>query len=1496
MGLLGAASLLATSFAGGPLPDRLGDLDVDGQATVLDLARLQAHLNGTAILAGNLVFFADLNQDGFVNEMDAGLLANAVLNGLPLLDFPYTRILETSPADQESDVALTRETVVRFTQPLAAELAVGNDALHAEAGGRQLLSRVEVSSDRTTLTLFYLENLPANSEVEVSLDSNGLKDHLGRSIDADGDGLPGGVARVNFTTLNSAGVPGTGVIGRVLAAEPIAEPGSTNLVDHPLEGVRVTVDGMEETLFAVTDAEGNFSLEPAPAGSFFVHIDGRTARESQWPGEPYYPVVGKQWTAVAGVRTNLAGGSGIIYLPFIAAGTLQPVSLTNQTSITFAGAVLQARPELAGVSIEVPPNSLFSDNGTRGGKVGIAPVPPDRLPSPLPEGLGFPLVITVQTDGPSNFDRPVPARFPNLPLPATGKPLPPGAKSGLWSFNHDTGEWELQGQMTVSADGRFVESDPGVGIRQPGWHGSTPGVTGKGTKIRPQKKKKPCEQNGQPCDDGDPCTTNDRCQGGVCRGDPPSNSCPDNHAIPIHFQWTEANDPKQAPHTVLKEFAFDGGTCYDANSKCWTYQASSMDVQGFINISILGSQEPNPVEGGNVTLNNYCEMLRYLAEYSKLGRGKWHALAATRAHEYYHRDVDIPNTLWPYWRTAEIAMESLCIPCKISSAAAAEILQDNADDVWRKMQDNYWEEQIQLNAKHSAQHDDGAYHAGQKFNDELAAKIRMFASDRQYPACPPPGPRPKTARTLVRVEAMISASVVDVGGKAQIRVTGFYSDGTEVDLTDSPDTHFMASDGRKVRVGAGGTIEGLEPGKVSIRVWHLAELESEDLDLATSISLTVRSPRDQDGDGLPDAWERANGLNANDPKDADQDADGDGLTNREEFLQGTDPGQQDTDGDGTADGLELIEGSDPLGPDAPDTTPQAGLHYFALLNLDTGKVEQRGKADSNGQAFHNLILDPNTHYRQFILQARTSLAGSSDFTTPDPGLSLTLPAVALRQDASVDSDADGLKDLPEFILGSNPDAADTDGDGVPDGRQFLPDQYAIEIGQTVGDGFPAAGAGELEYPGARDFYTFTADPGQIVYLSLLSNTVPCCVEWRLESETGGLYFSRPLQEGNVGRFMLEEGGLYTLTVGEGGTNQTGSYQFKFWDVVPQPFQIAIGDSVADGIPAPGAGNLEIPGALDVYTFTARSNQQVYLELKEPSPSSPLEYLLKDENGYLYSDCVRCLNPGVLTLVKGGTYTLTFGNGVQPSFDPTPPDTGPYQFRIWDVPPPQRFAIAIGDTVTNGVPAAGAGILESPGVQDIFTFTATPGERVYFQELGAYDTFNFMRWSVTDETGERIFSEDFSGVGGFDPGAYSLARGGVYTIVVDDRNFFTTGPYQFKLWRVPPYDRFTIAIGDAIRENQPGPGAGRIESPGKKDIYTFSAQPGEKVAFRVVQTDLSFIEWTLEDESGERIFRSCMGCTDPGVFTLTRGGTYTMTVGDDSEAETGTYELEIARQP
>ena len=89
-------------------------------------------------------------------------------------------------------------------------------------------------------------------------------------------------------------------------------------------------------------------------------------------------------------------------------------------------------------------------------------------------------------------------------------------------------------------------------------------------------------------------------------------------------------------------------------------------------------------------------------------------------------------------------------------------------------------------------------------------------------------------------------------------------------------------------------------------------------------------------DGITDKW-RVDyfGCIECDEAAADNDADADGLTNLEEFKEGTNPVDEDSDGDGWADGDELESGTDPTNPAShPNSSIGVVLWIlFALLAL-----------------------------------------------------------------------------------------------------------------------------------------------------------------------------------------------------------------------------------------------------------------------------------------------------------------------------------------------------------------------------------------------------------------------------------------------------------------------------------------------------------------------------------------------------------------------------------
>ena len=141
----------------------------------------------------------------------------------------------------------------------------------------------------------------------------------------------------------------------------------------------------------------------------------------------------------------------------------------------------------------------------------------------------------------------------------------------------------------------------------------------------------------------------------------------------------------------------------------------------------------------------------------------------------------------------------------------------------------------------------------------------------------------------------------------------------------------------------------------------------------------IAAYRDDDNDGMPDTYEQAHGCLNQLVDDAAVDSDGDGLTNFEEFILGTDPCDPDTDGDGFDDGDDAF----PLDPNENFDTDGDGTGDNSDLDVDGDGVPNGcdnclnlynpNQADLDGDGIGNVCELPGL--------------GGRILTTPAPAIS-----------------------------------------------------------------------------------------------------------------------------------------------------------------------------------------------------------------------------------------------------------------------------------------------------------------------------------------------------------------------------------------------------------------------------------------------------------------------------------------------------------------------------
>ena len=196
-----------------------------------------------------------------------------------------------------------------------------------------------------------------------------------------------------------------------------------------------------------TDASGNFVFTNPPTGSQVLLIDGPSAL---YPAD--MPV---QMTIQPGVANVVPYQ---VYLHEVS---------QNYFPITPGAQTVISPPEIPDLTMIIPAGTtIMGWDGQPNTKVSITPVPVDRIPV-IPPPAHHHVTQTYMF----NFGKPG-GGYPSRPIPVLApNDLGglPGERAEFWYFDEsptadpNSNQWKKYGEGTVSADGRQIIPDPGVG-------------------------------------------------------------------------------------------------------------------------------------------------------------------------------------------------------------------------------------------------------------------------------------------------------------------------------------------------------------------------------------------------------------------------------------------------------------------------------------------------------------------------------------------------------------------------------------------------------------------------------------------------------------------------------------------------------------------------------------------------------------------------------------------------------------------------------------------------------------------------------------------------------------------------------------------------------------------------------------------------------------------------------------------------------------------------
>jgi hypothetical protein len=376
-------------------------------------------------------------------------------------------------------------------------------------------------------------------------------------------------------------------------------------------------------------------------------------------------------------------------------------------------------------------------------------------------------------------------------------------------------------------------------------------------------------------------------------------------------------------------------------------------------------------------------------------------------------------------------------------------------------------------------------------------------------------------------------------------------------------------------------------------------------------------------------------------------------------------------------------------------------------------------------------------------------------------------------------------------------------------------------------------------------------------------------------------------------------GTYTVLVAsfDSGFDGTGTYQLTMTHT-PGPITVSAGDQGGPLINGLIHTGTITTGDLDVWTFTATAGDRLGLHIGE----------IVDSNDF--RPWIRLWAPnGAVLASQSGTDAAVVDGAVAPvtgtylvlvaSFDSGFDGTGTYRLTLAKAP--GAVTTSVGDQggpLTNGAIHTGEIV---QGDVDLWTFTATAGDRIGIHIGETLDTDDFRPWIRLWAPNGAVLNSTSGVTAAVIDGTVATITG-TYTLLVGsfDSGFDGTGMYQLTMTRPP--GPITVSAGD-----QGGPltngllHTGTITL-GDVDVWTFTATAGDRIGLHIgeIVDNNDFRPWirlwapngaTLASQSGTD------AAVADGVLAPVTGTYLVLVASFDSGFDgTGTYRLTLAKAP